>query len=106
MHRGTLLSSTLYSGYKKHRDIEILPPLPQTTLVLGHSGEHVAIESVEVVMVGHIMGDHLCINDVALVLLARLVQSLNTQQHVVRCNFLLSVIQARTPHSTHLNTLI
>lgn len=64
----------------------MLSSLPKTALVLGHSGEHVAVESVEVVMVGHIVGDHLCINNVALLLLARLVQSLNPQQHTVSYN--------------------
>ncbi len=83
-------SSILRSFHETFHENEILSSLPKTTLVPGHSGEHVAVESVEVVMVGHIMGNHLCIDDVALILLARLVQSLNSQQHTVRYNFLLT----------------
>lgn len=63
---------------------ETSPSLPKTTLVLGHSGEHVAVESVEVVVVGNVMGDHLCVDNVALLLLTRLVKSLKLQNNMVR----------------------
>lgn len=63
---------------------ETSPSLPKTTLVLGHSGEHVAVESVEVVVVGNVMGDHLCIDNVALLLLTRLVKSLKLRNNMVR----------------------
>lgn len=66
-------------AHETHSPVNFCPS-PQATLVLRHPCEHVAVESVEVVMVGHVMGDHLCIDDVTFVLLAGLVQSLNTQQ--------------------------
>ena len=64
------------------RESQTVPSLPQATLVLGHPGEHVAVEGVEVVVVRHVVGDHLGVDNVALVLPTRLVQSLSSQQHM------------------------
>lgn len=50
--------------------------VPQPTLVLGHACQHVAVYGVEVVMVRHVMSDDFRIDDVALTLLAGLIQSL------------------------------
>ena len=64
---------------------EMQAGLPQSALVLGHPSQHVAVKGVEVVVVGDIMCDHLCIDDVALALLTGFVQSLPTgRKYIMR----------------------
>lgn len=60
--------------YQKTELVQFFAPEP--TLVLGHAGECVAVERVEIVMIRNIMSDNFCIDDVTLVLLAGFVQSL------------------------------
>lgn len=49
---------------------------PESTLVPGHAGESVAIDGVEVVMVGHVVREDLGVYHVTFALLARLVHGL------------------------------
>lgn len=54
---------------------------PESALVPGHSGECVAIDGVEVVMVWHIVGEDLSVNHVALALLTCFVHGLWVGNH-------------------------
>lgn len=53
---------------------------PEPTLVLGHAGECVAVECVEIVVIRNIMSDNFSVDDVTLILLAGFVQSLVIRQ--------------------------
>lgn len=54
---------------------------PESALVPGHSGECVAIDGVEVVMVWHIMGEDLSVYHVAFALLTCFVHGLWVEKH-------------------------